>query len=133
MQDYNDTPPQETPQEQPQQSMPHVTNPGQMTQPPTYGQGVFQNPPQQAPQQPMGENPVSLGDWMITMLLMCIPLVNIILLFVWAFGGDAKKSKSNWAKASLIWYGIMIILTVAFYGSIIALVVAMGGDFNDMY
>ncbi len=50
----------------------------------------------------MENRPVSVGDWMLTYLLMCIPLVNIIMLLVWAFGGGAPESKSNWAKASLI-------------------------------
>jgi len=55
--------------------------------------------------------PVSVGDWMITYLLMCIPLVNIILLFVWAFGSNTPQSKANWAKASLLW----ILLAIIFY------------------
>jgi hypothetical protein len=39
-----------------------------------------------------------------------IPLVNIIMLFVWAFGGGAPPSKANWAKASLIWLAIFIVV-----------------------
>jgi len=53
--------------------------------------------------------PVSVGNWMLTMLLMSIPLINIILLFVWAFGSDTEVSKANWAKAALIWLLIGII------------------------
>ena len=70
--------------------------------------------------------PVSTGDWFLTMLIMVIPLVNLIMLFVWAFGGGAKASKSNWAKASLIWMLISIVLTVVFWGAIIGLVAASG-------
>lgn len=47
--------------------------------------------------------PISVGDWMLTYLLMCIPVVNLVLLCIWAFGGAAPPSKANWAKASLIW------------------------------
>ena len=57
---------------------------------------------------------VTVGDWMITTLLMCIPFVNIILLFVWAFGSGAPASKANWAKAALIWALISIIGYVFF-------------------
>ena len=46
--------------------------------------------------------PVSFGDWMLTMLLLVIPIVNIVMLFVWAFGSNTNPSKSNWAKASLL-------------------------------
>jgi len=52
--------------------------------------------------------PVTVGDWIVTFLLMCIPFVNIILLFVWAFGGGTPISKANWAKAALIWMAIVM-------------------------
>lgn len=55
--------------------------------------------------------PVGVGDWMVTYLLMCIPVVNIILLFVWAFGDNTPVSKANWAKASLLW----LLLAIMFY------------------
>lgn len=55
--------------------------------------------------------PVSVGNWMLTYLLMCIPIVNLILLIVWAFGSNTPVSKANWAKASLIW----MLIAVAFY------------------
>lgn len=56
--------------------------------------------------------PVTVGNWMLTYLLMCIPLVNFILLFVWAFGSGVPESKANWAKASLIWMVIGVGLFV---------------------
>mgnify|MGYP001432918189 CR=1 FL=1 len=45
---------------------------------------------------------VSVGDWFVTMLLTGIPLVGFIMLLVWAFGGGAKESKKNYARAALI-------------------------------
>ena len=59
--------------------------------------------------------PVSVGNWMLTYLLMCIPIVNLILLFVWAFGSGAPVSKANWAKASLIWMLIFILFYVLLF------------------
>ena len=59
---------------------------------------------------------VSVGDWMVTILLMAIPIVNIIMLFVWAFGSSTPVSKANWAKASLIWMVIAIAITIIFAG-----------------
>ncbi len=61
------------------------------------------------------EGTVSVGNWMVTMLLMCIPVVNLIMLLVWAFGGGAEVSKANWAKASLIWMVIGIGLAVLMF------------------
>ena len=57
-------------------------------------------------------NVITTGDWVIVYLIMCIPLVNIIMLFVWAFGGGTPASKANWAKATLIWFVIVFILTL---------------------
>lgn len=61
---------------------------------------------------------VTIGDWIITMILMCIPLVNLIMLFVWAFSSSTPVSKANWAKASLIFMAIGLILMIIFWGSI---------------
>jgi succinate dehydrogenase/fumarate reductase cytochrome b subunit len=65
---------------------------------------------------------VSIGDWIITIILMAIPFINLIMLFVWAFGNGTPESKANWAKATLIFYLIGIILVVLFWGSIAAMV-----------
>ena len=55
---------------------------------------------------------VTVGEWMVIILLMLIPLVNIIMLFVWAFSGGPKVSRANWAKATLLWFLIMLIFYV---------------------
>ncbi len=59
--------------------------------------------------------PVTVGNWILTTLLMCIPLVNLVLLFVWAFGSNTPISKANWAKATLIWALISIVFYVLFF------------------
>ena len=83
----------------------------------TQGQqysSFYEAPSQPQVQMPISdlEEPVSLGEWMITMLLMCIPCVNIVLMFVWAFGSSAKRSKSNYFKAALIWGGIFLVFYI---------------------
>lgn len=44
---------------------------------------------------------VSIREWTITLLVCFIPLINIIMLLVWAFGGDANQNKANFAKVAL--------------------------------
>jgi len=73
--------------------------------------------PQQAkPYQPFQKQAeeVTLGDWMITILLSAIPVVNLVMLFLWAFGSSTNPSKANWAKATLIWMVIGIVLAILF-------------------
>lgn len=58
------------------------------------------------------EKVVSFKEWVITLLILCIPLVNIVMVFVWAFGEGAKKSKSNYFKATLLFAAIAIVLGI---------------------
>lgn len=66
------------------------------------------------------QNPISVGEWMITYLICCLPIVNIVMLFVWAFGSGTNPSKANWAKASLIWFAIAFVLYMLMAGAILA-------------
>ncbi len=88
-------------------------------------QQPYQQPVYQQPVQGL-EEPMSLGEWMITLLIMCIPCVNIVMMFVWAFSSKQKKSKSNFFKAQLIYTGIMILLYVIVF-------VVFGVSMANMY
>ncbi len=74
------------------------------------------------------EIPLSLGQWVLTLILLCIPCVNIIMLFVWAFG-DGNQSRKNFARANLIITLISVVL-----GVILGLVfgTAMAGIMSQM-
>lgn len=71
-----------------------------------------QHPSRYAQQAPQGdlEKPVSVGDWMISFLIMGIPFVGIIFIFIWAFGGNAPASKQNYFRAVLLFMLIMGVL-----------------------
>ena len=60
------------------------------------------------------EEPISMGEWLVTMLLMLIPCVNIVLMFGWAFSSKEKKSKSNYFKATLIFAAIILVIYIIF-------------------
>jgi len=63
------------------------------------------------------EKPISVGNWLGTMVLPFIPIIGIfiyiVMLFVWSFGSDTPKSKKNWARVSLI-MGIVVIVMFIF-------------------
>lgn len=65
---------------------------------------------------------VSIANWIVTMILVAIPIINIIMLVVWAFSSSTPKSKANWAKATLLLMVIGIIFAMLFWGSIAAVV-----------
>lgn len=52
------------------------------------------------------------------LLLMCVPILNVILLFVWGFGSSANLNKKNLARASLILGAVMLIFWIAAGGLI---------------
>ena len=55
---------------------------------------------------------ISVSDWLIVYLIQCIPVVNIIFLFIWAYSKNTPASKCNWAKASLIVSAIFIVFII---------------------
>ena len=55
---------------------------------------------------------VSTWGWIGRWLLMCIPIVNVILLLVWGFGGSSKRSLVTWARAQLILTLISVVIAV---------------------
>ena len=61
---------------------------------------------------------VTLKEWIITLLILCVPVVNIVMPFVWAFGSSSNPSKANFFKAQLIVAVIFILLWFLFLGSI---------------
>ncbi len=87
-------------------------------------QQTVQQPAQyQAPQvdqPPVTNETVTVGQWMLTLFLLIIPVANIILTFVWAFSKGVKPSKRNFCKAMLVFELIGIIVGVVAVLSIIA-------------
>jgi hypothetical protein len=58
---------------------------------------------------------MSFGDWIKTLLLQIIPFVNIILLFIWAFGARTNINKKNFSKAYLLLMAIVIVLYIIIF------------------
>ena len=74
---------------------------------------------------------VSIGEWMITILITALPLIGLIMLFVWAFGDGTNPSKKNWAIATLIWYAIAIVLVIIFFIVFGAILASMFGGMSS--
>lgn len=79
--------------------------------------------------QDTNDQPLSVGGWIATMIVLMIPVVNFIMLLVWAFG-SGNKSRKNYCLASLIIAVVMIALIMAFY---IAFGLSAASAFNTMY
>lgn len=71
---------------------------------------------------------MTLKDWLITLLICCIPCVNIVMAFVWAFGSNVNPSKKTFFQAYLILAAIGTVLYLIF----VFLLAAMGASAYNM-
>jgi hypothetical protein len=90
--------------------------------PPVYAapaqQQYYQQPPSyQAAGAGSGNTaPMSVGQFLGTIILVSIPLVGFILMLVWAFGSDVNQNKKNLSRAMLILMLIGIVLGIVMGG-----------------
>jgi hypothetical protein len=70
--------------------------------------------------------------WTLYIFVASLPLIGFIMLLIWAFGNDANKVRSNWAKGMLILFVIAIVLyfiLFAIFGA--AILAGLGsGEYN---
>lgn len=73
---------------------------------------------------PENERVMSVKEWVITFLIMMVPVVNLVMYFVWAFGSEGNLNRKNWAKANLLIMGVCIglYLSVFFLLMIVAFI-----------
>lgn len=62
----------------------------------------------------MDTTPLSLGEWLLTLLAGIIPCAGIILYFIWAFGKSGNLHRRNFCRAYLILEGIGLVLGIIF-------------------
>lgn len=98
------------------------------SQEPEYGyQAPQYNPNQYTYNEPVA--PVmSVKDWILSLLIMLIPCVNIIMMFVWAFSKTENPNKSNYFKAYLIFTAISLVISLIFTVAYVFIIgAAIGG------
>jgi len=98
--------------------------------PPPPRQSYAPQPPYGAQVSPGGE-PLRVGQYIGMLLLMCVPILSVILLFMWSFGGSVNLNKKNFARAMLIFSAVGVILSVIFGAALTStigeLIEGMGG------
>jgi hypothetical protein len=65
-------------------------------------------------------SPMSVKDWFITLLILAIPMVNLVMYLVWAFGSYGNLNRRNFCRAGLLMFalavGIFLIFSIIFGG-----------------
>ncbi len=80
--------------------------------------------PQQAPAYSRQSEiePLRVGQYIGMLLLICVPILSIILLFVWSFGSSINLNKKNFARAMLILGAIGLILSIIFGAALTSII-----------
>lgn len=66
----------------------------------------------------MDATPMSVGDWVLTILALFIPCAGVIIYLVWAFGKKGNVNRRNYCRAYLAIYAVImlvyLVITVVF-------------------
>ena len=57
---------------------------------------------------------MTVGDWMLTLLILAIPIVNLIMYLVWALSGSGNINRRNFCRASIYWFLIILGIYISF-------------------
>ena len=69
--------------------------------------------------------PLSMGEWVVILLVPMIPCVGVILYLVWAFSSKTNVNRRNFCRANLVIFAVVAaIYCIAFF--------LMGSAFSGM-
>jgi hypothetical protein len=58
------------------------------------------------------EKPISFLEWIGFYAVLLVPILNIVLLAIWAFSYNTPDNKKNWARATLVFIVVVFLLLV---------------------
>ena len=76
-----------------------------------------------------GSEPLRVGQYIGMLLLMFVPILSVILLFMWSFGSSVNLNKKYFARAILIVSAIGIVLSIIFSTALIGIVGELFGGY----
>lgn len=79
------------------------------------------------PVQYADDRPLSIGNYIVLMIVGAIPVVGIIMMLIWAFSRNTNTNRQNYARAMLIMMAVAIILSIIFGASIIGMLGSITG------
>jgi hypothetical protein len=67
---------------------------------------------QMPPPAPNLDAPMSTGQFLLQELICMIPVVNLVMLLIWAFSDNTNTNRKNWSRSRLILIGIGFALSI---------------------
>ncbi len=59
---------------------------------------------------------MGFGDWLIALIVSLIPIVNIIVLLIWAFSNKTNPNRRNFALAALVLAAVYCVFLAMYIG-----------------
>ena len=63
---------------------------------------------------------MSVGQWVVTYLVMMIPCIGLIMTIVWAASSTGNLNRRNYCRAYLILIAVILVLTVILFAVMFA-------------
>lgn len=71
--------------------------------------------PNNIEKKPQDTNPMTLGDWIFTMLAACLPCVGIFIYIYWAVSKETNVNRQNFCRAWLIFAGVSLVVCMILF------------------
>ena len=79
-----------------------------------------------------GQNAViSTVEWFGTLIVLIVPILGIVLYFIWAFGSGGNPNRRNYCRAALIMMAISLVLGIIFSVVFAGIIRMATGGFGD--
>lgn len=89
---------------------------GQTPPPPGPGPRYAAQPPRRtprpAPAAAPDKNEMTTGRYLLCLILFAIPVVGLVMMFIWAFGHDGNVQRRRLARAALLFTALVLVLVI---------------------
>jgi hypothetical protein len=75
--------------------------------------------------------PMTIGDWIITLILLYIPIVGLVCMLYWALSSSGNVNRKNFSIAALIITivaGALVVVAMLFFGGLAAVMSDHGAN-----
>lgn len=80
--------------------------------------------------------PMTMGEWVVTLIIMAIPCVNIIMCFVWGFSSTGNLNRRNFCRAylAIIAVAVVVYLLIGIVAGVsLATILNSSSGYNTTY
>jgi hypothetical protein len=82
----------------------------------------------------VGQNTViTTIEWFGTLIVLIVPILGIVLYFIWAFGSGVNPNRRNYCRAALIMMAISIGLGILFSVALGGIIGMFTGGFGSLW